>query len=168
MKHVIYIYTIIFNDLPFLIYIYIYIYIDHRHYHHSVWLARISLPSSVTHLYRPSLSAGLPCYILYLQRAIIDRFSLVAQPLLVCVRGSTGVPRLWACPHFSSTVLHVLFGWLLIKEVGGHTAAVFWDDASKTCSIQLAALEKIPTTWIKNEKWSNPKWRIWYENLLTL
>ena len=35
------------------------------------------------------------------------RFLLVVQPLLVHVKGSTGLRRLWVCPYFSSSVLHV-------------------------------------------------------------
>ena len=50
-------------------------------------LARISLTVSATRPYHPSLSVGLPYYIMYQYRAVVDRFSLVALSLLVCVKG---------------------------------------------------------------------------------
>ena len=47
-------------------------------------------PLSTRH-YRPSLPGGLPGYILYRHSAVVYRFELVVQPLLVHVKGSTGV-----------------------------------------------------------------------------
>ena len=41
--------------------------------------------------------------------AAVYRFKVVVLPLLVHVKGSTGVHHLWACPYFSSSVLHVWF-----------------------------------------------------------
>ena len=43
------------------------------------------------------------------QRRKKDRFSLVVQPMLVHVKGSTGVYRLWVLPYFSTSVPHVWF-----------------------------------------------------------
>ena len=42
------------------------------------------------------------------KRAVVDKFQLVSQHLLVLVKGSIGECRLWARPYFSSSVLHVL------------------------------------------------------------
>ena len=76
--------------------------ISHRQ-HGSPW------PSFATRLYRPSLPAGLQGYLLYRRRAVVYKFLLVVLPLLVHVKGSTGVCRLCVCPHLSSSVLHVWF-----------------------------------------------------------
>ena len=48
--------------------------------------------------YRPLLPAGLQDYIPYLHRAPVCRFELVILPLLVLVKGPTGVHHLWARP----------------------------------------------------------------------
>ena len=61
-------------------------------------------PYLAIRLYRPSRSAGLPGYILYQYRAVVDRFLPVAQPLLIRLMGSTGKLRLWVCPYLSSSV----------------------------------------------------------------
>ena len=66
-------------------------------------------PSLATRLYRPSFLGGLLGYILYRHRAVVYRFQLVVLPLLVHVKGSTGIYRLWVRPYFSSSVLYV---WL--------------------------------------------------------
>ena len=91
-----------------LVYIYIYIYV-----HFLVYIIIIIIvccwhkfprPSPTACPYRPSILGGLPCYILYQYRAVMDRFLLVALLLLIHVRGSTGVHSLWAHLHFSSHV----------------------------------------------------------------
>ena len=69
--------------------------------HGSPW------PSLATRLNRPSLRGSLRGYILYRHRAVAFRFLLVVLPLLVHVKGSTGVYHLWVRPYFSSSVLHV-------------------------------------------------------------
>ena len=55
-------------------------------------------PSFATRLYRPSLPGGLQGYILYRHRAVIYRFLPFVLPLLVHVKGSTGVCHLWVRP----------------------------------------------------------------------
>ena len=65
---------------------------------------------------------------------------MIAQHLLVDVKGSIGVHRLWDRPYFSSSVSHVLFvkfGWFSRWVVGGRTAAVLWDLFSIARSILL-------------------------------
>ena len=49
------------------------------------------LPSLATPPYSPLLLAGLPGYIQYRHRAGVCMFELDVQPLLVTVKGSTGV-----------------------------------------------------------------------------
>ena len=91
-------------------------------YHQFPW------PSLATHFYHPSLPEGLPGYILYQYRAVVDRFEQVTQPLLEHVKWSTWVHRLWLHPHCWRSVLHVLFvyfGWFSRWVVGGRTAAIF-------------------------------------------
>ena len=65
----------------------------YNNHHISVLLARISLTLAMNP-YRPSFSAGLPCYILYQYRAVVDRSLLVALLLLVGVKRSTRVRHL--------------------------------------------------------------------------
>ena len=111
------VYLCIYIHIHYLNWIYAYIYHSncahththtHTHtYHHQhgyPW------PSLTTPPYRPLLLTGPQGYILYLHWAAVCRFELVILPLLVHVRGSTGVHDLWACPYFSSSVLHV---WLV-------------------------------------------------------
>ena len=78
--------------------------VNSRCQHGSPW------PSSATRLYRPSLPVGLQGYILYWHRAVVYRFSLVVQPLLVHVKGSTWVSRLWVRSYFCSSIPHVWWG----------------------------------------------------------
>ena len=59
--------------------------------------------------YRLSLSVGPQGYTPYPHRAAVCRFKLVALLLLGHVKGPIGVHHLWACPYFSSSVLHVWF-----------------------------------------------------------
>ena len=66
-------------------------------------------PSLATPPYRSSLLAGLQGYIPYPHRAAVCMFKLVVLLLFGHVRGSIGVHHLWACPCFSSSVLHVWF-----------------------------------------------------------
>ena len=66
-------------------------------------------PSLDTGLYRSSLPPGLTGYILYRQRAVIYRFLLVVSPLLVHVKESKGVYRLWVRFYFSSSNPHICF-----------------------------------------------------------
>ena len=66
-------------------------------------------PSLITHLYRLSPPGGLQGYILYRHRAVVDRSKLVVLPLLVQVKRSTGVYRLWVRTYFSSSFPHVWF-----------------------------------------------------------
>ena len=115
----IYIYIYIFTNLwPIYIYVcvkrkimkkirfvYIYIYIYISMYHHVTTPARSLWPSRATHLYRLLLPVGLQGNILYRHRAVVYKFELVVLPLLVHVKGSTGVR-----PYFSSGVSHILFG----------------------------------------------------------
>ena len=94
--------------------------------------------SIIIWLYRPSHLAGPLGCILCPYRAVVNRFSLVNHHLLVRVKGSTKERRLWVCPYSSYSVLHILFvwfGWFQRWEVGGLTAAVLWDIASRICSI---------------------------------
>ena len=75
-------------------------------------------------------------------RAIVYRFLLVFLPLLIHVKGSTGVYRLWAWPYFSSSVQHVWFvslGYFSWWVVGSRIAAVLLGVASRICSILLTA-----------------------------
>ena len=58
-----------------------------------------SWPSLATRPFRPSLTGGLQGYILYRHRAVVYSFLRVVLPLLVHVKGSTGVR-----PYFSSSV----------------------------------------------------------------
>ena len=60
-------------------------------------------------LYRPSLPAGSQGYIPYRYRVAVYRFELVVLPLLVHVKGSTGVHHSWVRPCFPSSVPHVWF-----------------------------------------------------------
>ena len=53
-------------------------------------------PSLATPPYRPLLSADPQGYIPYRHRAAVCRFELDILPLLVPVKGSTGVHHLWA------------------------------------------------------------------------
>ena len=66
-------------------------------------------PSLVTPPYCPLLPAGPQGYILYRHRAVVCRFEQVVLSLHVHVKGSTGVPQLWAHPYFSSSVPHIWF-----------------------------------------------------------
>ena len=72
------------------VYIYIYIYIMSHHQHGYPWHALATPP------YCPLLPAGPRGYILYLHRAAVCRFKLVALPLLGYVKGSIRVHHLWA------------------------------------------------------------------------
>ena len=66
-------------------------------------------PSFVTPLYRPLLPVGPQGYIPYRHRATVCRFEVVVLPLLVHVKGSTGIIHSRARPYFSSSVLHAWF-----------------------------------------------------------
>ena len=86
----------------------------HNHHHHVAPSVRISPTLSLSlslaiSPYRPLLPEGLQGYIPYRYWAAVCRFELVVQPLLVHVKGSTGVDNLWVRPYFSSSVLHVRF-----------------------------------------------------------
>ena len=72
------------------------------YYHHVAQSERISLTLSP---YRPLLQDYIP----YRYRAAVCRFESIVQPLLVHVKGSTGVHYLWVRPYFSSSVPHVWF-----------------------------------------------------------
>ena len=86
--------------------IYIYIYIYHHHQvASSAWI--YPWPFLTSLLYRPSLLAGLKGYFLYRHRAVVCTFSLVVLPLLVYVKGSSGVRHLCVRPYFSSSIPHV-------------------------------------------------------------
>ena len=87
---------------------YIHRYIHHPHRHVAPPLGS-PWPSPATRIYRPSLPVVLQCYILNRHRAVVCRFLPVVLPLLVHVKGSTGVCRLCVRPYFSSKVLHVWF-----------------------------------------------------------
>ena len=78
--------------------IYILIIIILRHQYGYPWHS-LAIPS-----YHPSLPVGLQGYILYQHRAAVRSFKLVILPLLVHVKGSTGVHHLWARPYFLSSV----------------------------------------------------------------
>ena len=73
------------------------------HQHGYPWVSIATPP------YRFLLSAGPQSYIPNRHRADVCRFELDVLPLLVHVRGSTGVHHLWARPYFSSSVLRVWF-----------------------------------------------------------
>ena len=66
-------------------------------------------PSLATSPYRSSLLARPQSYISYTHRAAVCRFELVILLLLGHMRESIGLHHLWACPYFSSSVLHVWF-----------------------------------------------------------
>ena len=68
-----------------------------------------SWPSLATPPYRPLFLAGPQGYIQYRHRAAVCRFELDVLPLLVYVKGPTGVHPLWVHPYFPSSVLHVWF-----------------------------------------------------------
>ena len=71
-------------------------------------LARISFSLSHLHYYHPSLPVGLTCYILYLYRALADKFGLVVLNLCTDMKGSIGKSRLWVHPYSFSSIQHVL------------------------------------------------------------
>ena len=68
-----------------------------------------SWPSLAIPPHSPLLPVGLQEYIPYRHWATVCRFELVVLPLLVHVKGSTGVHQLWARPYISSSVPHVWF-----------------------------------------------------------
>ena len=74
------------------------IHIMSRYQHRYFW------PSLAIPRYCPLLLAGLLGYIQYRHRAALCRFELDVLPLLVSVKGSTGVLHLQARPNFSSSV----------------------------------------------------------------
>ena len=63
-------------------------------------------------LYRPLHSAGPLDYIMYQYRAVVYKFQLVLQHLLVYGKEYSGKHHLWARPYVPSSVSHVLFVWL--------------------------------------------------------
>ena len=70
-----------------------------------------SWPTLATRLYHPLLPVDLPCIcteLLYIGS------SWSSLPLLVHVKGSTGVCRLWVLPYFSSSVPNA---WLVGKYI---------------------------------------------------
>ena len=71
--------------------------------HGYPWLSLATSP------YRSSPLVGLQGYIPYPHRAAACMFELVILLLLGHIWGSIGVHHLWACPCFSSSVLHVWF-----------------------------------------------------------
>ena len=73
------------------------------HQHRYPW------PFLATSPYRSLLPAGPQGYTPYPHRAAVCRFKLVPLLLLSYVKGFIGVHHLWACPYFSSSVLHVWF-----------------------------------------------------------
>ena len=68
----------------------------------SCYQHRYPWPSPATLFYRPSFPVGLRGYILYRHRAVVCRFKLVVLPLLVHMKGSTGVRCLWVRLYLSS------------------------------------------------------------------
>ena len=68
--------------------------------------------SLATSPYHSSPLAGPQGYISYPHRAAVYKFELVVLLLPGHMWGSIGVHHLWACPCFSSSVLHVWFIWL--------------------------------------------------------
>ena len=74
--------------------------------------AQISLTFLAILLYCPLFPAGLQGNILYQHRAVVCRFLLVVLPLLVHVKGSTGVCHLWVHLYFSCSVPYVWFVYL--------------------------------------------------------
>ena len=90
-------------------------------------------PFLATRLYRPSLLGGLQGRILYRHRAVVYRQSSC----------------LWRGPQeYMAYSLSLLLQQcpaclvrltLIVFVVGGHTAAVLWGVASRTCSILFAA-----------------------------
>ena len=64
-------------------------------------------------IYHPSLPAGLLDYILCLYRAVIDKFWLVGQHLLIHMKGSIGEHHLWVHPYFSSSVSCLI--WMVLE-----------------------------------------------------
>ena len=59
--------------------------------------------------YRPMLSADPPGYIPSHNKAAVYSFEPDALRLVVHVKGSIEVHRLWARPYFSSSVPHIWF-----------------------------------------------------------
>ena len=68
----------------------VHIYHHHHHHHHVTPSGRI-YPLSPPPPYRPLLPAGLQGKIPYRHRVIVCRFELVVVPLLLQVKGFTGV-----------------------------------------------------------------------------
>ena len=101
----IYLATIV-DDMYIYVYIYIIIIMPH-HQHGYPW------PSLATPPYRPLLRAGLQGYISYRNRAAVYRFELVGLPLLVHVKGSTGVHHssllLQQCPICLVRLIFIVF-----------------------------------------------------------
>ena len=90
----------VYSTAPY-IYIYIYIMIIMCHQHGYPWLSLATLP------YRPLLPADPQGCFPYWHRVVVYRLQLVVQPLLVHVKGPTGVHHSWVRPYFSSNVPHV-------------------------------------------------------------
>ena len=72
------------------------------HQHGYPWTSLATPPN------RPLLPAGLPGYIPYRHRAALCRSWLVVLPLLVHVKGSTGVHHLWVRLYFSSSLVRLV------------------------------------------------------------
>ena len=87
---------ITFKRIPHKSYMYIlFNCVQTNHYHHVAPSARIFLTLSLTTPpYRPLFLAGFPGYIQYQHRAAACMFELDDLPLLVPVKGSTGVHHL--------------------------------------------------------------------------
>ena len=99
---------------------------------------RFPWPSPTSRPYHPSLSAGLPCYILYQYRAVVAgrptfvrqcegtlrSTSLMSPPLL-----------LWQCHPCLDRLISIVF------EMGGRWpySCCLWDATSRTCSVKLTA-----------------------------
>ena len=75
--------------------------------------------SLATRPYRPLPLAGLPGYIPYRHRAAVCIFELDVLPLLVPVKGSTGVHHLWARPYFSKCPACLVRLTLIVFVTGG-------------------------------------------------
>ena len=58
----------------------------------------LSQPVSIIH-------CSQEVYILYRHSAVVYRFLLAVLPLLIHVKGSTGVYNLWVGPYFSSSIV---------------------------------------------------------------
>ena len=79
-------------------------------------LLRFPWFSLAIHFYRPSLPTSPLDYTLYLHRAVVDKFQLVIQHLLVCVKGSIRERHMslsllfWQCPAYLVSLIWLVLG----------------------------------------------------------